>query len=228
MTSVLTSLEIFSMLVAATAHDTNHDGFNNIYNVKAETPLGILFKDQSVMETHHCTQLIEVLSKEEFNLLAALSPTDNKKVWTLMIKLILATDMAHHFRLVKQMTGLLDGEGIKMENPEHRILVMQMLLKVADISNVSRPFELADKWCDILCDEFFRQGDNERRQGIELTSPLNDRNNSNKPKSQIGFYNFICIPLYTAVARAYPPLEVNLNSVKANLDMWKQSVAPST
>jgi GAF domain-containing protein len=228
LTSVLTSLEIFAMLVATTAHDTNHDGFNNIYNVKAETPLGILFKDQSVMETHHCTQLIEVLSKEEFNLLAALSPVDNKKVWTLMIRLILATDMAHHFRLVKQMTELLDGEGIKMDNTDHRLLVMQMLLKVADISNVSRPFELADKWCDVLCDEFFRQGDSERKQGIELTSPLNDRENSNKPKSQIGFYNFICIPLYTAVARAYPPLEVNLNSVKANLDVWKQLAAPPT
>jgi GAF domain-containing protein len=228
LTSVLTSLEIFAMLVAATAHDTNHDGFNNIYNVKAETPLGILFKDQSVMETHHCTQLIEVLSKEEFNLLAVLPPVDNKKAWTLMIRLILATDMAHHFRLVKQMTELLDGEGIKMDNTDHRLLVMQMLLKVADISNVSRPFELADKWCDVLCDEFFRQGDSERKQGIELTSPLNDRENSNKPKSQIGFYNFICIPLYTAVARAYPPLEVSLNSVKANLDVWKQLAAPPT
>jgi hypothetical protein len=108
-----------------------------------------------------------------------------------------------------------------MENPEHRLLVMQMLLKVADISNVSRPFDVADKWCDVLCEEFFRQGDNEKEQGIGLTSPLNDRENANKPKSQIGFYNFICIPLYQAVARAFPPLEVNLRSVRTNLEVWK-------
>lgn len=219
---LLTPLELFGVVVAATAHDTNHDGFNNVYNVKTETPLGILFKDQSVMETHHCSQLIEILTKEETNLLHALSPTDNKRIWTLMIRLILATDMAHHFKLVKQLQEILDAGGLNLADGEHRVLMMQMLLKVADISNVSRPFETADKWCDVLCEEFFRQGDNEKKQGIELTSPLNDRENSNKPKSQIGFYNFICIPLYQAVARAFPPLEVNLNSVKANLEVWKK------
>ena len=108
-----------------------------------------------------------------------------------------------------------------MKNPEHRLLSMQLLLKVADISNVSRPFKLADKWCDILCEEFFRQGDNELANGLELSSPLNDRNNQDKPKGQIGFYNFVCLPLYQVVARVFPPLEVNLLSVKSNLDVWK-------
>jgi hypothetical protein len=177
------------------------------------------------METHHCTELISILTKEEFNLMHGLSATDSKKMWTLMIRLILATDMAHHFRLVKTLNELVDGEQLDMANDEHRLLVMQMLLKVADISNVSRPFDIADKWCDVLCDEFFRQGDSEKSQGIELTSPLNDRNNSNKPKSQIGFYNFICIPLYAAVSKAYPPLEVNLASVKSNLEVWKEQAA---
>jgi GAF domain-containing protein len=222
LTDVFSSLEIFGMLVAATAHDANHDGFNNIYNVKAETPLGILFKDQSVMETHHCTQLIEVLTKEDYNLLHALAPIENRKVWAQMIKLILATDMAHHFRLVKQLGEVLDGSGLDLRDPEHRMLLMQMLLKVGDISNVSRPFDMADKWCDVLCEEFFRQGDSEKQQGIELTSPLNDRDNCNKPKSQIGFYNFICIPLYAVVARAFPELAVNLASVKSNLEKWKE------
>jgi hypothetical protein len=222
LTDILSPLELFAMLVAATAHDANHDGYNNIYNVKAETPLGILFKDQSVMETHHCTQLINILTKEDYNLLNALSPTENRKMWTLMIKLILATDMAHHFRLVKTLGDLLDQGGVDMGDQEHRLLVMQMLLKVGDISNVSRPFPIADKWCDVLCEEFFRQGDREREQGLELTSALNDRENSNKPKSQIGFYNFICIPLYAVVAKTFPQLEVNLNSVKKNLEKWKK------
>jgi hypothetical protein len=106
----LTSIEIYGLLVAATAHDANHDGFNNVYNVKSETPLGILFKDQSVMETHHCSQLMEVLGKEEFNLLHTFDPTDYRKVWTLMIQVILSTDMAHHFRLVKTLTEVLDGD----------------------------------------------------------------------------------------------------------------------
>lgn len=223
---IFTPLELFSLLTATVCHDANHDGFNNIYNLKAETPLGILFKEQSVMETHHCSVSIGIMTLEECNLMASLSATDCKLMWNWMIKLILATDMAHHFNLVKEASELLDKKEFSFENPDHRILAMQLLLKTADISNVSRPFTLADKWCDVLCEEFFRQGDNEKNQGIGLTSPLNDRENSNKPKSQIGFYNFICIPLYQAVARIFPDLEVNLNSVKSNLEVWKAMIAP--
>ncbi|OHT17691.1 3'5'-cyclic nucleotide phosphodiesterase family protein [Tritrichomonas foetus] len=221
----LTSLELFAVLIAATAHDTNHHGFNNVYNEKAQTPLGILFKEHSVMETHHCTQIIEILTNENYNLLHSLDVTNTTKMWTIMINLILATDMAHHFNLVKKLNETLDS-GLDMTNEEHRMLVMQMLLKVGDISNVSRPFALADKWCDVLNEEFFRQGDLEKELGIGLTSPLNDREHSDKPKSQIGFYNFICIPLYQAVARAFPALEVNANSVKSNLEIWKSKAAP--
>jgi hypothetical protein len=98
-------------------------------------------------------------------------------------------------------------------------------MKVGDISNVSRPFELADRWCDILNEEFFHQGDLEKSSGIGLTSPLNDRESSNKPKSQIGFYNFICLPLYTVVAKLYTPLQVQVDQVKANLEQWKTLAA---
>lgn len=223
--TVLTSLELFSMLVAATGHDTNHNGFNNVYNEKAQTPLGILFKENSVMETHHCTQIIEILTNENFNLMHSLNLSDTNKMWTIIIKLILATDMAHHFNMVKKMGEVLDN-GLDWNDNEHRLLVMQMLLKVSDISNVSRPFEIADKWCDVLNVEFFRQGDLEKQIGIGLTSPLNDREHPDKPKSQIGFYNFICLPLYTVVARAFPALEVNANSVKSNLEKWKELAKP--
>ena len=224
--SEFTKFEILSMLVSAICHDAGHDGFNNIYNVKAETPLGILFKDQSVMETHHCSVAIDILSRDECNLFHTLSDDQSKKMWTTIITLILATDMAHHFKLVKSATEYLESGSFNVRNIEHRILLMQLILKVGDISNVSRPFTIADKWCDVLSQEFFRQGDHELRQGIGLTSPLNDREHPDKPKSQIGFYNFICIPLYQAVSRMVPELVVNLNSVKANLEVWKSMMPP--
>ena len=222
---VFKPLELFALLLSTVCHDANHDGFNNIYNVKAATPLGILFKDQSVMETHHCTVAISLLTKEEYNLMHSLNMQDTKSMWTWMIQLILATDMAFHFKFVKEVSGLLDNNEFSLDNSEHRLLAMKLLLKVGDISNVSRPFALADKWCDVLNEEFFRQGDNEKAHGIDLTSPLNDREHPDKPKSQIGFYNFVCLPLYQVVARLFPPLKVNLDSVKSNLEVWKEKSA---
>jgi hypothetical protein len=90
---------------------------------------------------------------------------------------------------------------------------------------VSRPFDLADKWCDVLCEEFFRQGDLEMAQGMEYTSPLNDREHLDKPKSQIGFYTFVCLPLYETCARAAPALTCNCDQIKSNLAVWKEAAA---
>ena len=56
--------DLLALLTSAVCHDANHDGFTNVYNVKAERPLGILFKNQSVMETHHCEMAIQILTKE--------------------------------------------------------------------------------------------------------------------------------------------------------------------
>jgi hypothetical protein len=219
------SWELFTLLVASICHDTNHQGFNNVFNVKAETPLGILYKDQSVMEMHHITQAIPVISRDDIQLFAHFGPNEVKRVWTLFIKIILSTDMAKHFDLVKGAQSAVDQGNFDMSNPDYRLLGLQLLMKLADISNVSRPFEIADRWCDILNEEFFRQGDLEKASGIGLTSPLNDRGKSNKPKSQIGFYNFICMPLYSVVAKLWAPLQVNVDNIKANLERWKALVA---
>ena len=217
---LLSPLEKFALLLSGVCHDAGHQGFNNIYNIKAETPFGILFKDTSVMETHHITVTIDILAEDNYNLLYTLNEQDYKRMWQMLVRLILATDMAKHFEIIKTTNGQLDESKFNMDDPEDRLTAMCLLLKVADISNVSRPFEIADKWCDILNVEFFRQGDLEKASGIGLTSPLNDREHPDKPKSQIGFYNFVCLPLYNLVARLFPPLQVNADSVKSNLAVW--------
>ena len=222
---VLTSLELLSICVAAIAHDAGHEGFNNVYNVNAQTPLGILFKDQSVMETHHCTVIIRIISDEESNIFRAISEPDRRRVWGWIIKMILATDMALHFKIVKNANDVMDQGPINLANDSHRVMAMTILMKVSDISNVSRPFAIADQWCDVLCEEFWRQGDYERERGMELSSPLNDRNGGNKAQGQIGFYNFICLPLYRAIARVFPELEVNVQAVESNLNRWKEILA---
>jgi hypothetical protein len=217
--------ELFTLVTAAICHDTNHQGLNNVYNIKAETPLGILFKDQAFMEMHHITQAIPVLNLEKVSLFHCFNYEELRKVWTLFIRVILSTDMAKHFELVKRAQTAVDEGSFDLSNEEYRLLGLQLIMKIGDISNVSRPFELADRWCDILNEEFFHQGDLEKQSGIGLTSPLNDRETSNKPKSQIGFYNFICLPLYTVVAKLYTPLQVQVDQVKTNLERWKAIVA---
>jgi hypothetical protein len=214
-------LELFGLIVSAVCHDANHDGFTNIYNEKAETPLGILFKNQSVMETHHCSVSIGVISQDETNIFSNLNGDEYKQMWTMMIALILSTDMAKHFPFLKEVAAVLDAGPLDMTNPRHRFYAMNLTLKCADLSHVARPFEIANKWCDVLCEEFFRQGELEATHGMEYTSPLSDRAHLDKPKSQIGFYTFVCLPLYQMAAKVMPELQANVEQVQSNLAVWK-------
>ncbi|KAH0794933.1 3'5'-cyclic nucleotide phosphodiesterase family protein [Histomonas meleagridis] len=216
--NVFTSLEILGMIIAAVCHDANHDGFSNSYNVKAQTPLGILFKNNSVMETHHCTVSISILTKDECNLFKSLSDTDLTYIWNLFISLILATDMAKHFVILENAKKIQANKWT--ESDEGRLMFMQLLLKCADVSNVARKFDVANRLCDILCEEFFRQGELEKANGMEYTSPMNDREHLDKAKSQIGFYTGVCIPLLELTNSFCPKLKPLVDMAKSNLNVW--------
>jgi len=219
---VLTPFEIMALLVSAICHDANHDGFTNQYNVKAQTPLGILFRNQSVMETHHCSVSIGILTKDGSNIFSSLSETDIQKIWQLFISLILATDMAQHFLYVDAAKLLVHRKNEWTAHEPDRLLVMQLLIKIADVSNVARKFEIADKWCDVLCEEFFRQGDLERAAGMEYSSPMNDREHLDKAKSQIGFYSHVCLPLFQVFGSICDMFSPVLKQAVNNLTEWQR------
>ncbi|EAX89648.1 3'5'-cyclic nucleotide phosphodiesterase family protein [Trichomonas vaginalis G3] len=224
--SILTHLELLAVCVAAICHDAGHEGYNNNYNINAQTPLGILFKDRSVMETYHCTVAIQILKNEESNILYALTHNELQIIWKWIIHLILATDMANHFKLIKQAEETLEQGALNLKNESDRLMAMELIMKVADISNVSRPFKYADQWCEVLSEEFWRQGDSEKSLGLPYSGPLMNREQStNKAKGQVNFYTFLCLPLYKVIARIFPELTVNLESMQNNLKHWEQLVA---
>jgi hypothetical protein len=212
--------EIFVLLTAALCHDANHQGTDNAFNTKAQTPLGMLFLDQSVMEVHSVDVAITVI--EDVGLFAAFDQQLLRKAWRLFINLILATDLTHHFSYIKPAQVAIDAEAFDMTNEAMRVLGLQLILKGACLSNVCRPFEIATKWCDLLFMEVFAQRDIEKQSGIGLTAPGNDKEAADRPQTEIRFVNVTCLPLYTVIAKLWPPLEVMLDALRANLDKWKE------
>lgn len=221
---ILHPYELFAVCISALAHDVGHQGLNNAYNINAKTPLGILYKNQSVMETAHCTVLIKILNFSECNVFFSLDVYGLQTVWTWIMRLILATDMGFHFKLIDQANETLDSGGIDLKEENHRLMVMELLIKTADICNVSRPFNIADRWSEVLCEEFWRQGDMEKELEIEYASPNNIRGSGNKAKGQVGFYQFVCVPLYNLIVRLFPELDVIRQSLTSNLEVWKKIV----
>ena len=73
-----------------------------------------------------------------------------------------------------------------------------MLLHAVDVSHPTKDWDLHREWTARCMEEFFKQGDREREMGLDI-SPLCDRNNTQVPQSQIGFIDYIVVPLFNTV-----------------------------
>lgn len=222
--NILTKLELLGIFIASISHNTNHEGFTNPYHQTAQTPIGILYKDLSINEMNHCAMTIEVFNQIETNIFHAIPDNDLKRIWSLIIQLILSTDMALHFKILKNANDIMDQGPVNLSNPKHRFMTMSLILKIADISNVSRPFYIAENWCDVLDDEVWRQQLVEKENGWIAGDHSDDRSMMKKAKNQVEFYTYVCLPLFTALARILPELQVNAEAVNDNLHIWKQRV----
>jgi hypothetical protein len=111
-----------------------------------------------------------------------------------MISCILATDMSKHFAELGKYKSRVNAEDFDPSTTD-KDSTLQMLFHLSDISNPTKPWEVCRKWTDLLFYEFFIQGDDERKRGLNI-SYLMDRTSTNVAKSQIGFLDVIISPAY--------------------------------
>ncbi|XP_047432210.1 high affinity cGMP-specific 3',5'-cyclic phosphodiesterase 9A-like isoform X3 [Mugil cephalus] len=56
-------VELLIMLTSALCHDLDHPGYNNVYQINAQTDLALRYNDISPLENHHCAVAFGILSK---------------------------------------------------------------------------------------------------------------------------------------------------------------------
>jgi len=111
-----------------------------------------------------------------------------------------------------------------------KVMIMNCMLHAADVSNPCRSWETSQGWGMKVIEEFFAQGDEERKLGIPVQF-LNDRFKLNKPNSQIGFIEFMIAPFFFAQIKLWPPLAEMGDELITNLsnweNMWVAEVTPT-
>ncbi|XP_066094465.1 dual specificity calcium/calmodulin-dependent 3',5'-cyclic nucleotide phosphodiesterase 1C isoform X2 [Saccopteryx bilineata] len=190
----LTELEIFAIIFSAAIHDYEHTGTTNNFHIQTRSDPAILYNDRSVLENHHLSATYRLLQEdEEMNILVNLSKDDWREFRTLVIEMVMATDMSCHFQQIKAMkTALQQPEAI--EKPK----ALSLMLHTADISHPAKAWDLHHRWTMSLLEEFFRQGDREAELGLPF-SPLCDRKSTMVAQSQVGFIDFIVEPTFTVL-----------------------------
>jgi len=242
----LAELEQFALLIAGISHDLAHPGVNNGFLSEVGHELALQYNDRSPLENMHCATMYSLVAEEEQNVFGKLTREQYKEVRKHCVETILHTDMMNHNTMVKdlQMTFQMHAEvfvegddtvarSAELEvfnQSDVKVLIMNNFLHSADVSNPCRTWETASAWSWMVIEEFFAQGDEERRLGIPVQF-LNDRNKLNKPNSQIGFIEFMIAPFYFAQIKLFPGLGELGEELVRNLskweEMWSAEVNPS-
>lgn len=222
---LLGPFEALTLLISAIGHDVGHPGVNNMFLVKLNAPLAQLYNDQSVLEAFHCAAYSQILRRHwpvAFH---------DKAIRKLMISTILATDMGIHSDYMQQLGNLQerihetkDTDGwTPKDKDSFRILTCGLLIKCADISNVARPWPVAEKWTYLLQKEFAKQGEMEAAVKMETTlfgGPPELGNMLKLANGQIGFMTIFAHPLFANVADIIPAMTFAADEIITNKGVW--------
>nr|AAR88145.1 class I phosphodiesterase PDEB2 [Leishmania major] len=222
---LLTELECYVLLVTALVHDLDHMGVNNSFYLKTDSPLGILSSasgNNSVLEVHHCSLAIEILSDPAADVFEGLSGQDVAYAYRALIDCVLATDMARHGDLSRVFDDMAKA-GYDSNDQESRRLVMETLIKAGDVSNVTKPFETSRMWAMAVTEEFYRQGDMEKEKGVEVL-PMFDRSKNNElARGQIGFIDFVAGKFFRdIVGNLFHGMQWCVDTVNSNRAKWQE------
>ncbi|GMH49282.1 hypothetical protein TrLO_g9496 [Triparma laevis f. longispina] len=222
----LGSLEKLTALVAALMHDFRHKGVNNAFLVNSGDLLALVHNDSSVLERFHASELFLTLKNGthdvNMNFLGLLSNEDFKFFRTTSIEMILSTDLSQGYKYISKFTGY-QKKGLEKwgNKPEDILILLQMCLKVADVSHPSKELKAHKTWSVMITDEFFSQGDMEKANGFAC-SPLCDREkNFDIPKSQTGFIEFVVSPTIKDIATLLGMKKI-LENLKSNYRYWSE------
>mmetsp|Transcript_12608 Transcript_12608/g.28581 ORF Transcript_12608/g.28581 Transcript_12608/m.28581 type:complete len:1015 (-) Transcript_12608:65-3109(-) len=201
----LTTLDLFSLLIAALCHDCDHRGKNNAFEVLTQSELALRYNDSSPLENHHCARAFEIaLCGDACDVFDVLSSEQYSVARGRIVAGILSTDMkchGHHVELVQNFE-LRQGS----HNSQSQFLV-ELFLHTADIGNPLMPQQVAERWGKALADEFSAQVEAEESRGIPVTTFMQGWNRPHVfAKSQMSFIDLVLAPLVSPLCRTFTGL----------------------
>lgn len=87
-------------LLAAAVHDVGHPGVNNVFLTQTSHPLALTYNDRSPLENMHAATTFLTMRRIGCDIFAPLTPEQRSSIRGIVIDMVLATDNAHHFKMI--------------------------------------------------------------------------------------------------------------------------------
>lgn len=241
----LSDIDMYALMVSALCHDVAHPGFTTPFLVETRHELAVRYNDASPLEAMHCSKLFDICNQDGANVFERFEKDAYKQARKVCINSILHTDNAHHFEMVKAVKDAYEVSSDICDVQETGVdswfseaylsevlykfttLWQQMILHMCDVSNPLKPWKLSRILATCVQDEFFAQGDEEKRLGIPV-GMLNDRDKVNRSGAEHGFINFLVAPLVLGVVGSFPHLHHLASQMVTNMKEWRDLWAADT
>ncbi|EGV62264.1 hypothetical protein CANTEDRAFT_131639 [Yamadazyma tenuis ATCC 10573] len=257
----LNLVSTLALLVAALGHDVGHPGVTNQFLVKHSSPTSLVFNERSVLESFHTSVFLNKILVVNWPQFLQLKIDTNLKliVKELIITCILATDMAEHFDYIDKLNKFNDihhhhhhhqgtysttdstssassrtiANSFDIQNRTNQVkLISSLLIKCADISNVTRPLRVSAQWASVLSREFDEVSKVEEKitdSGKQFSIKYDKvpmflvdilQANPTIHKGQMFFINTFAENLFNNISELLPPLKFTGEIVQENKDYW--------
>ena len=213
-----TKIELLSFFVAAIAHDIGRSERSIQSNAKTKDAFDVLYKDQPVNETFHCSALINLLAQPQCNILENLDSGYLNDFWTLTIDLMLSIDPSQHARLIEDMQLKLNRGELDLSDKPTQISLLKLLLKVSVLPMLSRPFDKSKPWASSIAEQGLYgsyENSNPTINGASSTPQI-------LAERMYQFMDNTGLPLVTVLYRALPSIEPLSDQYKVNMKTWKE------
>lgn len=210
----------FALLFASAVHDFRHPGVGNDFLIKTGSKMATTYNDRSVLENWHTSQAFSLLKESEFNFLAKVHGPAKAIIRGSTIQAVLMTDMKQHSEHVKELQNLIEQSSSQSE-PIDPLKLISYALHVSDLSHPTKVFDIHMEWSNRLTREFLEQGDRELELGMEPDA-LFDRRRVNMEKGQIGFIDFIILPLWINWTTFIGANDEWINQINFNKEEWQR------
>ena len=201
--------------IAAATHDIGHRGLTNDFLCRSGSELASRYHQTSCNEHHHVHVALGLF---DHMLAPDLGQRVTEYMRTVITRMLLASDLARHGEICRNFEAQTEGT----EASNAIILTLQMTLKCADLGHLTLPRGLHMCWVMALQEELSRQGDEERRSGVE-PSPLTAH--GAVLRSQGRFFDDVALPMYRSLASAFPLCQRLAVDARNNRDFWHDAFA---
>ena len=206
-----------SLILSCICHDYKHPGVNNNFLKETKNSLALLYNDASILENMHLAETFKLInSNDTYNIFDKIDTNTYKSMRKEMISCVLATDMAFHNNYVNFLKDKIDDTKKENENKNKKDdyqNYMNLLIHSADISNPTKPFEIYFEWAKLVVNEFYEQGDKEKKLGMVCSC---DRNKVTIYQSQLGFINYIELGFFSLFVQLFPKLKFYFDELNNN------------